>query len=82
MIFKSLDYIQYDSIKCQQCGACISVCKKKAIDYSINTETGLLDIQVNHNKCVKCSICYDICPANKDTHIDDVNLFDAHTVYS
>ena len=75
MIFKSLDYIQYDSIKCQQCGACISVCKKKAIDYSINTETGLLDIQVNHNKCVKCSICYDICPANKDTHIDDVNLF-------
>ncbi len=74
MIFKTVENILVDLTKCQQCGSCISICKKKAVEWSINRNTGLLDIKINQDKCVKCGLCFNICPANKGTCVDDINL--------
>jgi len=74
MIIKSSDKIQIDITKCQQCGSCISVCKKNAIEWNMNYNTGLLDIRINQNRCVRCGLCHIICPANKDTQVKDINI--------
>jgi ferredoxin len=49
--------IRIDRRKCQDCGACISVCPAKAIsfgrDYAVSLEKG---------KCIACALCVDACP--------------------
>ena len=73
MVIRISDNYQVDLARCQQCGSCVSVCNKKAIEYSTNSNTGLLDITINQERCVKCGFCFDICPANKDTQVGDIN---------
>ena len=82
MIVRASDKIQVDLTRCQQCGSCISVCKKNAIEWGTNSNTGLLDITINQDRCVKCGHCYNICPANKDTQVDDINgLINSRSFY-
>ena len=74
IIKQNNDYI-VDNLHCQQCGACISVCNKNAIECSRNKKTGLLILNISYEKCVKCGRCYNICPANKDTSIIDIYAY-------
>ncbi|MBO4718401.1 MAG: Coenzyme F420 hydrogenase/dehydrogenase, beta subunit C-terminal domain [Prevotella sp.] len=73
MVIIQSDKYKVDLTRCQQCGSCVSVCNKKAIECNTNSYTGLLDITINQERCVKCGLCFDICPANRDTQVGDIN---------
>lgn len=53
--------IVFDFSKCQQCGACVSVCPTKALSSS-TLDNGLLNIAVDHDKCIRCQKCITVCP--------------------
>lgn len=60
---------------CQQCGACLAVCKQKAITANLDGSTGLLKIEICTDKCTQCNLCHKVCPANKDSRIDNVEEY-------
>lgn len=60
---------------CQQCGACLAVCKQNAITGIRDNKDGLLRITIDPEKCVGCKMCYKVCPANKDSRIKDVEEY-------
>ena len=62
--------INYDYERCQQCGACRSVCPKGAISI-VPLENGLKQINIDHNKCIRCQRCVGVCPANRTINIVD-----------
>lgn len=75
MISNQKGTYQINNKQCQQCGACISICNQKAIDYERNLTTGLLDLKINQDKCIQCGLCFKICPANKDTTLLNIKEF-------
>ena len=50
--------ISWDKLKCNHCGACVSICPVGAL--KINKETYLLEF--NYQDCVVCGYCTDACP--------------------
>lgn len=65
--------IIYDYSHCQQCGACESVCPKRAISF-IRLADGTHSVIVDDEKCIKCKRCVNVCPANKQ--VDYTGYFD------
>ena len=60
---------------CQQCGACLAVCKRNAITSTRDANSGLLKLEIDTNKCVGCKLCYNVCPANKDSRIENIDEY-------
>lgn len=60
---------------CQQCGACLAVCKRNAITSTRDANSGLLKLEIDTDKCVGCKLCYNVCPANKDSRIENVDEY-------
>lgn len=60
---------------CQQCGACLAVCKQNAITSKRDSKDGLLRIEIVSENCVGCKMCYNVCSANKDSRIDNVEEY-------
>ena len=60
---KMSDNIQdiVDNLLCTQCGTCVSVCTKDAIEMR-ETPSGLLMPFVNEGKCNACGSCRKLCP--------------------
>lgn len=52
------------SSKCQQCGACRSVCPQLAISY-VGCKDGITDVRIDDFKCIGCKKCNKVCPANR-----------------
>lgn len=49
-----------NKINCCGCGACASICPKKAIKMKTD-EYGFLFPEIDENQCVKCGICKSVC---------------------
>lgn len=60
---------------CQQCGACISICNRKAISPQIDSKTGLMVLNINPQKCIKCGLCLKICPAANSSFINNLEAY-------
>ena len=67
--------ISFNQKLCQQCGACIAVCKQFAIIKQKDSNTGLLRLEIDHEKCINCKMCHKVCSANKDSRIDNVEEY-------
>lgn len=48
---------------CTGCGACSSICPKKAINMIRNKETGIFLPIINSTICNECGLCLSVCPA-------------------
>lgn len=46
--------------ECSGCGACYSVCKRKAVEIKINKD-GFYSATVDENRCIKCGLCTKVC---------------------
>ena len=46
--------------ECTACGACMSICPKKCIDF-ITDEEGFYFPSVDNDKCIKCGKCESVC---------------------
>lgn len=66
---------------CQQCGTCISICNKNAINYKRNIQTGLLELSILKDRCIGCGLCYKVCPANKNTTLTNIKKFCKNKTY-
>lgn len=76
MIFHdNTNIIQFNAKLCQQCGSCIAICPKNAIVYHRNPTSGILEINIDHDKCIQCGLCEKMCPANKHTELNDIKDF-------
>lgn len=51
-----------DLNKCAGCGACLDVCKKKAI--SIKDSLKSMNAVINESRCINCGACERVCPNN------------------
>lgn len=56
--------VNFDSEKCKGCGLCASVCPKKIIGLTGETNSkGFKTPEINeHDKCIGCASCAVICP--------------------
>lgn len=49
--------------RCKECGLCVHYCPKKAIAFSLETNSrGCHFVVVDETKCVACGFCYITCP--------------------
>jgi len=62
--------IEIDRDLCIECGACISLCGVKALQY-----TDDFSIEFDEKKCVYCLLCMDACPrfAIKSVEVEIMN---------
>ncbi len=70
-----IDKISINQQFCQQCGACLAVCRQHAITSQRDEKTGLLKISIDHDKCINCKLCHKVCPANKDSRIENIEEY-------
>lgn len=62
--------------ECTGCGACVSICPKKAITMQPDEE-GFLYPAVNGDLCVECDLCEKRCPVGKPTPENKVHVYGA-----
>ena len=74
--YKTSEYIITN--RCCGCGACETVCSKKAVSVSLNDE-GFQHYTIDPDKCVKCGMCKTVCPM---THVAASNLQMSVGLYS
>lgn len=72
MIKFDLGAYSIDNKLCKQCGACVGICTKGAIEYTLNSTTGLMNLSINQDKCIRCGLCMKHCPSTKNFIISDV----------
>lgn len=48
---------------CSACGACYSICPKKAIEM-VESKAGFIRAEIDEKKCVDCGLCEKVCPSN------------------
>ena len=65
--------------KCSACGACISVCPLKAIEFAADNE-GFLYPSVDKRRCIDCGQCVDVCNINKCN--SNISVLDIKIAYS
>ena len=53
-----------DKDMCMGCGACVSVCPKKALELRPD-HTGFYRAEISYSKCINCGECANVCPALK-----------------
>ncbi len=57
---------------CKACGFCVSVCPKKALQFSGKRNKQSYEyVEVDESKCIKCGSCYTVCPDNVFQLLDD-----------
>ena len=54
--------IQFTLSKCMQCGVCLSVCPKGALNYKRGKHC--YAIVIDHDRCIGCGLCAKVCPSN------------------
>ena len=57
--------VRANKAECTGCGACVSICPRKAITMQPDEE-GFLYPAVNGDLCVECDLCEKRCPAGKE----------------
>ncbi len=57
--------VRANKTECTGCGACVSICPRKAITMQLDEE-GFLYPAVNGELCVECDLCEKRCPAGKE----------------
>ena len=64
---------------CNQCGACVAICKQEAIKMACNENGEYIPI-VDDERCSNCGICYEICPGHSVDFISlKESLFGSHS---
>ncbi len=63
---------------CAGCGACASICPKKAIKINMNDE-GFKSYNIDEKNCIKCGLCKKVCPMNC---LDCLKIDDNMRLYS
>ena len=64
---------------CNQCGACVAICKQEAIKIACNENGEYIPI-VDDKRCSNCGICYEICPGHSVDFISlKESLFGSHS---
>lgn len=56
--------ISYTFNQCQQCGACVAVCPKGALSFTLRNDR-LKEIAVDTDKCILCKRCVNVCPSHR-----------------
>lgn len=51
---------------CTGCGICSTICPKDCIDFSIDTNKGVIRPIADNNKCIDCNKCIKVCPVNNN----------------
>ena len=70
---KVMKHISMTSQSCSACTACISVCPKSAILFSVDEEGFKVPV-VDEKLCVDCGLCIKICPAlNTKDSVNDIS---------
>lgn len=54
--------ILFTPSKCMQCGVCLSVCPKGALNYKRGKHC--YAIVIDHDRCIGCGLCAKVCPSN------------------
>lgn len=68
--------VRTNKAECTGCGACASICPKKAITMQPDEE-GFLYPAVNGDLCVECDLCEKRCPAGKELEVHKMHAFGA-----
>lgn len=63
MLLRKKDYVLFDLARCVQCGTCLAVCPREALDLTPDGD-GLWIISPNKEKCDRCFKCIAACPAH------------------
>ncbi len=56
--------IEFDPLRCCQCGVCLASCKPDALTFKILRD-GLVHISVDKDKCTQCGFCARVCPSQQ-----------------
>ena len=56
--------ISYTFNQCQQCGACVAICPKGALSFTLRNDR-LKEIEVDTDKCILCKRCVNVCPSHR-----------------
>ena len=68
--------VRTNKAECTGCGACVSICPKKAITM-IPDEEGFLYPSVNQDLCISCDLCEKRCPVGHEHPEKDVTMLGA-----
>lgn len=68
--------VRANKVECTGCGACVSICPKKAITM-LPDEEGFLYPSVNQDLCISCDLCEKRCPVGHEHPENDVTMLGA-----
>ena len=55
---------------CTLCKACVSICPVGCV--ALKKDNLNNEIAVKGEKCINCNLCEKVCPANKETELNDI----------
>ena len=64
---------------CTGCGACISICPKKAISFETDNKFDYSIPKIEEAKCVKCGWCEKTCQSSKIVHVEEKKAYIAYS---